>query len=234
MKRNESEKLDPEYIGLLARGLIKILVLLALMFMAAGRLDYWQGWVFSAIVLSHVAIAAIMFADRPDLAKERVRPGPGMKWWDKIFLVLIALSASAILVLGPLDAGRFGWTGPLPLSVYFTSYLLYLVSSSLTLWAMWTNRFFSSVVRIQSDRGQVVVESGPYRFVRHPGYVGGILLFVALPLMLGSIWALVPASLAIVLLIVRTHLEDHTLQQELAGYEAYAEQVRYRLLPRIW
>lgn len=102
------------------------------------------------------------------------------------------------------------------------------------LWAKWANRFFSSVVRIQTDRGQTVCKDGPYRFVRHPGYVGGLLFGMATPLALGSFWALIPAAVGAMLLIVRTYLEDRTLQEELPGYLEYTKEVRHRLLPRIW
>ena len=101
-------------------------------------------------------------------------------------------------------------------------------------WALWVNRFFSSVVRIQTDRGHKVVRNGPYRFVRHPGYAAGIVSLISLPLVLGSMWGLIPAGLMVLLLIIRTHLEDTTLQKELAGYVDYTKRVRYRLLPWIW
>ena len=101
-------------------------------------------------------------------------------------------------------------------------------------WAMTTNAFFSTAVRIQSDRGHTVCRSGPYRFVRHPGYVGAILMSLGTPLLLGSAWALIPAAAAMVLMVLRTHLEDDTLRAELPGYEDYAHDVRYRLVPRLW
>jgi protein-S-isoprenylcysteine O-methyltransferase Ste14 len=104
----------------------------------------------------------------------------------------------------------------------------------ITLWAIWINRFFSSVVRIQKERGQEVIQDGPYRFVRHPGYVGGILLALGNALVLGSLWALIPAGIMSLLLVIRTYLEDITLQRELPGYTDYTRKVKYRLLPWIW
>jgi len=228
------KQIDPEYIKIMIKGGIKLSILLALMFLAAGRIDYWQGWVFTGIIFIHVVIAAIVFLDAPDLAKERVKPGPGMKWWDKIFWVFFGTFSLTTFVVAPLDAGRFGWTSPLPMAVYILAYLIYILSVAIGIWAMRANRFFSSVVRIQSDRGQVVVESGPYRFVRHPGYVGGILMFVSLPLILGSVMGLIPGGVSIICLLIRTYLEDRTLQKELSGYADYTKKVKYRLLPGIW
>ncbi|MGZ9223107.1 MAG: methyltransferase family protein, partial [Anaerolineales bacterium] len=101
-------------------------------------------------------------------------------------------------------------------------------------WAMVENRFFSGVVRIQKDRGHHVISSGPYRFVRHPGYAGALWTYVFLPMLLDSIWALIPAFLVIGVLVLRTALEDKTLQEELPGYKEFARKTRYRLIPGIW
>jgi len=226
--------IDPAYRKIVIKGFIRLAVFLILIFVAAGRLDYWQGWIFSAVIMIYGLVAAFLFADSPDLARERVKPGPGTKWWDKIFWVFFAIFSLATVLVAVLDTGRFYWTPTQPGSVYILAYLTYLVSCGISLWAMRENRFFSSVVRIQKDRGQVVVSSGPYRFVRHPGYVGGILLYLALPLVFGSLAGLLPAAVSIVTLIIRTALEDITLQKELQGYQEYANKVKYRLLPGVW
>ena len=175
-----------------------------------------------------------MFINKTDLARERLKPGPGTKWWDKIFWVFYAPMFFAVFILASLDAGRFRWTAQLPLSVYIIGYIVYLLSQYITLWSMWVNKFFSTTVRIQTDRGQEVVQNGPYRFIRHPGYVGGILLAISSSLILGSLWGLIPAGGVVFLLIIRTYLEDITLQKELQGYSDYALKVKYRLLPGIW
>ena len=211
--------LDPEYKKIAIKGFIKLAVFLVLIFVAAGRLDYWQGWILAAIILIYSVVAFFLFADTPDLAKERMKPGPGTKWWDKIFWVFFAIFSLATIFVPVLDSGRFYWTPPLPGMVYILAYLAYLLSNAISLWAMRENRFFSSVVRIQEDRGQVVISSGPYQFVRHPGYVGGIILYLALPLTLGSLIGLIPAASSIVILVIRTYLEDITLQKELPGYQ---------------
>jgi len=118
--------------------------------------------------------------------------------------------------------------------VYVAAYIVLAVACAFSLWAMWTNRFFSSVVRIQTDRGHHVVQGGPYRLIRHPGYVGAILSVLSTAVVLGSLWSLIPAGLTTVLVSVRTALEDATLQRELPGYAEYASKVRYRLLPGVW
>lgn len=216
------------------RGILRFVAILAAMFILAGRMSYWQAWAYGTLGLLFGVVVAVLFAGKPDVIEERVRPGPGMKWWDKVFFVLYLPSFLAILVLASLDAGRFHWSPALPTGVYAGSYLLLVVAYAMVLWAMWTNRFFSSVVRIQTDRGQYVVQEGPYRFVRHPGYVGAIPLGLASAVALGSLWALIPAGLMTVAVVVRTALEGATLQRELPGYAEYARKVRYRLVPGVW
>jgi protein-S-isoprenylcysteine O-methyltransferase Ste14 len=139
-----------------------------------------------------------------------------------------------MMVLSILDAGRFHWQPQLPLSIILLGIFLFILGQFFFLWAKRTNMFFSSVVRIQTDRGQTVCKEGLYRFVRHPGYVGGILFGLASPLVLGSFWGLIPAILAAFCLIIRTLLEDKLLRKELPGYTEYTKEVRYRLIPGIW
>jgi protein-S-isoprenylcysteine O-methyltransferase Ste14 len=157
----------------------------------------------------------------------------GQKGWDRIVGGLWALASLAGLVVAGLDA-RFGWTAPFSLSVHVAGGLGYALGFALFSWAMASNAYFSTVVRIQKDRGHTVCTTGPYRFVRHPGYVGAILQSLVAPLLLGSLWSLIPGALAALLMIVRTALEDRTLQGELDGYRDYARRVRYRLLPGVW
>ena len=188
-----------------------------------------SGTIFLLVLISYIA-----FSNKTELIKEWVKPGPGTKWWDKVFCAFFIPSYSAIIIIASLDAGRFQWTTHLPVAVYIISYIAHLFSNFIILWSMWVNEFFSSIVRIQTDRGQEVVQNGPYRFVRHPGYIVGIILGISNALVLGSLWALIPAGFIMTLLIIRTYLEDNTLVKELAGYSDYAKKVRYRLLPGIW
>ncbi|MCE7990081.1 MAG: isoprenylcysteine carboxylmethyltransferase family protein [Caldilinea sp. CFX5] len=216
------------------RTVLGMLAVLLLVFGSAGRWDYWQGWLYFLLVLLTMGLMWLILPQDSTLVEERLSPGAGMKGWDGLYFALSTpLYLIALLVAG-LDVGRFGWTGPLPVWCYVLGVLLYLIGQGIFLWARYVNHFFSSVVRIQLDRGQTVCTDGPYRYVRHPGYVGGILFGLAAPLILGSVWALIPQALAALLLIWRTAREDRTLQAELPGYEQFMQQTRYRLLPGVW
>jgi protein-S-isoprenylcysteine O-methyltransferase Ste14 len=225
---------DMAYLRIVTRGIAAMLLMLAAMFLLAGRVNYWQGWVFSLASVARIVIASLLFAGHADLIKERMKPGPGTKWWDRVFYAIYVPLMLGILILGALDSGRFRWSPPLAWPMYAAGVLMHGAAHALNVWAMWENRFFSSTVRLQTDRGQQVILTGPYAFVRHPGYVGGILLAVSMALVLDSAWALAPALATIPLLAVRTFLEDRTLQRELPGYAEYASRVKYRLLPGVW
>jgi protein-S-isoprenylcysteine O-methyltransferase Ste14 len=217
-----------------ARALLAPTFIIALLFISAGSLDYWQGWVYVALTCLALLVTLWAMHDNPELIAERLQPGQGMKAWDKWYFALSTPLYIATLVAAGLDVGRFHWSGPIPLWGYLLAIVAYVLGQAVFLWAKRVNRFFSSVVRIQTDRGQQVCWDGPYRFIRHPGYVGGLLYGIATPLILGSTWALVPAGVAALLLVGRTVLEDRTLQRELLGYAAYTLVVRYRLLPAVW
>jgi protein-S-isoprenylcysteine O-methyltransferase Ste14 len=138
------------------------------------------------------------------------------------------------IILACIDGGRFKWSPALPFALYVVAIVLYVVGNFFFLWARTTNRFFSSVVRIQTDRGQTVCQEGPYRYVRHPSYLGGLLYTIVTPLLFGSVWAIIPVAATVALMIVRTALEDKTLELELSGYREYKEKVKYRILPHVW
>lgn len=225
---------EMSYFRIMVLGLARIAGLLVGVFIIAGRSDYWQGWVFSVINLVGFLVLAVLFSDKAELIRERVRPGPGTKWWDKLFFVFYIPAYLAIIIVAGLDGGRYEWTRRMNIIVYVLSCVVYVAGYSIMFWAMWVNRFFSSTVRIQTERGHTVVQDGPYKYVRHPGYVGGILVVLSTPLTLGSFWGLIPSAFVVLLLVVRTYLEDVTLQKELNGYCEYAAKVRYRLLPRVW
>ncbi len=129
---------------------------------------------------------------------------------------------------------RWQASGPVAPWLKWTALVLLIAGYAFSLWALIANRFFSTVVRIQRERGHTVVSSGPYRFVRHPGYAGGLLYYLMTPLLLGTLWGFVPVTLEIGLVVLRTALEDRTLQAELPGYADYARRVRYRLIPGVW
>jgi protein-S-isoprenylcysteine O-methyltransferase Ste14 len=156
------------------------------------------------------------------------------KVWDKVLAPLMALSVSFPLVIVAGLDHRFGWSPVFPLWLIVLGFLLISLGYGFAMWALIENRFFSSVVRIQVDRGHVVCNSGPYRIVRHPGYAGNMLALPGMVLALSSMWTLIPAAVALIIAVTRTALEDQTLQDELPGYRDYARRVRYRLIPRIY
>ncbi len=204
------------------------------LFLSSGRLGYWQGWVFLLVNLIFVALTARVLRNDFGLVAERLHPGRGMKWWDKgYFLFSTPLYGAAIVIAG-IDAGRRHWSPDPKTGFYLTGLVLYISGQGLFLWAKKVNPYFSSVVRIQAERGQSVCREGPYRFCRHPGYLGGLLFGLSTPVILGSYWALVPQALAAVLLVGRTLLEDRMLTKDLLWYAEYRQAVRSRLLPGVW
>lgn len=225
--------------AILARALIRFGMLLvlfpAILFGSAGTLDWPMGWAYIIVSLAFVVGGRIVLVRRsPDLALERARSGKGAKEWDKPLVMLVAvIGPLAALVVAGLDH-RFGWSPDIPLGVQVAALALTALATLFSTWAMLENRFFSGIVRIQKERGHHVIDTGPYRFVRHPGYLGGVIANLAGPLALGSLWALVAGVLLIAVTVYRTWREDHTLQEELDGYREYAQRVRYRLLPGVW
>lgn len=208
--------------------------LLALIFLPAGSITWGPGWVFVAVLVAAFGISALVLARvNPIIYRARSRFQPGTKTWDKALLAIVLPTMVAILPVAALDAGRFRWS-VVPDWVVVAGYVAAVVGIAVTAWAQAVNPFFEPGVRIQSERHHHVIGTGPYRFVRHPGYVAALMLFFGLALALGSFWALVPAALASAALVLRTFWEDQLLQAELPGYADYASHVRSRLLPGIW
>ena len=214
--------------------ILGVAMLVVLLFVAGGRLSYWQAWLYLSANVLFLGLTLWTLRDDASLRQERLFPGRGMKAWDKTYwLVSIPLYFLTIVTAG-VDAGRAHWTGRLPALIYALAVLAYGLGQSLTLWAKRVNHFFSSVARLQVDRGQTVCCEGPYRYVRHPGYLGGLVFGLSAPVLLGSLVALVPAALAALALVGRTVLEDGMLLDGLEGYRTYANGVKFRLVPRIW
>jgi protein-S-isoprenylcysteine O-methyltransferase Ste14 len=204
------------------------------LFWSAGRIDWWSAWAAIAVWLAfYTAMDITIFRLNPDLMAERLSPPKGAKTWDRAILSILRLTQLVRYILAGLDL-RYGWTSGFPLAAQITALIVCVLSYALLTWAMASNAFFSQIVRIQSDRGQAVVSGGPYRYVRHPAYIGMIIFELAMPTLLASWWAIIVSGLCAILLILRTALEDRTLHAELTGYVDYAHQVRYRLLPGIW
>lgn len=205
---------------------------LALLLLCAGRWDYGSAWVYVATGLLMSLLMRLVLRNNPELLEERHRPQPGAKAWDKRLLGIGFLLTLAMLVVAGLDARR---RHPhLSSPVFFTGLALSLLGMGIFLRALKENRFFSSVVRIQSDRDHAVCTTGPYRFLRHPGYLGMLIGTLGTPMLLLSPWSAIPASLFAIILIARTQLEDAVLQRELPGYRAYCQITRYRLIPGVW
>jgi protein-S-isoprenylcysteine O-methyltransferase Ste14 len=198
---------------------------------------WWEAWVFSALIIA-ASMGSRIWAERrhPGLLAERARFGkaPDVKPWDRVLAPLMAVSLSFPLVIVAGLDHRLGWSPALPTWLNLLGFILITIGYSFAGSALAENRFFSSMVRIQADRGHVVCDSGPYRIVRHPGYAGHILPLPGIVLALGSVWTRIPAAVALILIVARTALEDRTLQDELPGYRDYAGRVRYRLVPGIY
>jgi protein-S-isoprenylcysteine O-methyltransferase Ste14 len=200
------------------------------------RWDWWEAWTYAIVCILGFAISRLLAARRhPDLLVERARfmQHENTKQWDKILAPLVGLGSGLIPLVAGLDA-LFGWSPKFSLSVKALSLLTILLGYALASYALVENRFFSGMVRIQADRGHELVSSGPYRWIRHPGYAGALLAFIATPPFLDSRWAFLPAVLVTILLAFRTDLEDRTLRDELPGYDDYARRVPYRLVPGVW
>jgi protein-S-isoprenylcysteine O-methyltransferase Ste14 len=225
-----------------ARGIVarlgQIVVLLvfqaAILFLAAGRLNWIWAWVFLSIYLVSVAInGAVMIQTNPETIAERAHPRE-FEDWDKVVSGFWSLAQFiALPLVASLDM-RFGWTQEHGATWHLFGAVMFAAGLGLFGWAMITNAYFSSAVRIQTDRGQTVCRTGPYRVVRHPGYLGTLLQSLGIPFLLGSLWALIPVIMAAALMIIRTSLEDRTLQAKLPGYRDFVQAVHNRLIPGLW
>lgn len=210
---------------------VQFLVLAAILFISSGRLDWVWAWAYLGVGVGILALN--VFVMSPELIAERGEIKENVKGWDRVLGALIAvLTLGALMVMG-LDA-RFGWSPRLAGAIQLGGLVFLAMGQGLFSWAMASNKFFSGLVRIQKERGHTVVTGGPYRHIRHPGYVGYIISWLATSLALGSLWGLIPAGLVACLMVARTALEDKALLEELDGYRDYARQVRCRLLPGIW
>jgi len=205
--------------------------------LCGGDLDWRQAWIYSLIFFVAGIGGRIWTEQRhPGLMAERqnIEKIQSAKPWDKVLAPLMALSLSFPLVIVAGLDHLYGWSPEFPLWLIVLGFILILIGYAFSAWAFAENRFFSSVVRIQTDRGHAVCDTGPYRIVRHPGYAGNIPPLLGIVLALGSVWTLIPAAVALIIAVIRTSLEDQTLQEELPGYQDYARRVRYRLIPGIY
>ena len=220
-----------------ARLILVYLLVPATLFVCGGDIGWWQAWVFAVMIVA-VGIVSRAWGEQrhPGLMAERAKfyKALGVKPWDKVLSPLMAVSISFPLVIVAGLDHRYGWSPAFPLWLNLLGFILIAVGDTFASWAMAENSFFSGAVRIQTDRGHAVCDSGPYRIVRHPGYAGNALALPGIALALSSLWTLIPVAVALVITIIRTTLEDRTLQAELPGYREYAQCVRYRLVPGIY
>jgi protein-S-isoprenylcysteine O-methyltransferase Ste14 len=219
------------------RLVVVYLLIPLILLICGGDLGWWQAWLYSLLILA-AGIGGRMWAEQrhPGLTAERqnIENIQNAKAWDKVLAPLMAASIGfPVVIVAGLDH-RYNWSPEFPLWLIVIGFILISLGYAFAAWALAENRFFSSVVRIQTDRGHVVCDSGPYRFVRHPGYAGNILPLFGIVLALGSVWTLIPAAVASIITVIRTVLEDQALQEELQGYRDYTRRVRYRLIPGIY
>lgn len=223
---------------LLRKNLIMIFViffvLLALVFGSAGTIFWLNGWIliitfFCCICFNFIVLLKI----NPEVIKERSSIPKEAKKWDIVLVSLWTIAVLSSLVISGLDE-KYQWSKFISGYWIYFGIVLVILGDFFVLWAMVVNRWFTKVVAVQSDRGHQVITSGPYQYVRHPGYVGAVAIWIGTPLILGSLWAFLPVLISTLILVIRTKWEDDTLQEELAGYKNYAAKVKYRLIPGVW
>jgi protein-S-isoprenylcysteine O-methyltransferase Ste14 len=219
---------------LISGSVLTLLAFVVCLFLPAGTWAWPRGWLFSSVVIAaSIVFGLYLRRANPDVIAARVNRHEGTEGWDRWVLGLLIPALVSILPVAALDDGRFRWS-QVPWWACGIGYVLLITGLAGFTWAESVNKFFEPTVRIQADRGHTVIDTGPYAIIRHPGYVAAGLLVLGMPLALGSYWAMIPALLTCLLLVVRTVWEDRTLREELPGYEEYARRVRYRLIPGVW
>lgn len=223
-----------EKIKLLITGFVTNIVFTCILFVCAGRLNYTQGWIFLLVNILSTLMNYLTIRKNSELINERSKVGEGVKSWDKLLLGLSALTYLIIIVIAGFDSGRFNWSPNFNWIVSISGFVLIVIGQILFLTARSQNNFFSSVMRIQKERGHVVCDTGLYKIVRHPGYLGMIISLLAIPLITTSHWSIIPTLIAIILLLIRTSLEDKALINELDRYVEYTKKTHYKLIPFVW
>ncbi len=218
----------------LIRLFIGIIVFSTLLFLPADRLDWMEAWALLIIFFTYVIIlSAWGWRHDPHLMKERSKIIPEGEKWDKVIIVIYTILLFTLFITAGLDGGRFHWSTT-PLFLKVLGWMGFVFAMIIGWWVMSVNTYLSRSVRIQEERGHQVITNGPYRFIRHPMYVGAILYVLCIPMVLDSIWTFIPSTLIVILFIIRTALEDGTLIEKLPGYKEYTKSVRYRLIPFVW
>lgn len=220
--------------NLFLKQIIGALVFFSLIFISAGHIYYWQGIIYVSIGILMLILSYTALRIDPELMQERSKPGEGAKKWDKSILGLSLLATLGMYITAGLDSGRYHWSPPFHNYTYFTGAILTLSGQVIFLIAQKQNKFFSSTVRIQTERNHTVCDSGLYKLVRHPAYMGSLIQTIGFPMLFGSLWSIIPVCALMLMLLIRTYLEDKTLINELQGYKDYAKKIKYRLIPFVW
>jgi protein-S-isoprenylcysteine O-methyltransferase Ste14 len=223
-----------EKIKLLFRGLASVLIFSSILFACAGRINYTQGWIYFLTTFTTTLMSFFALRNKTALLKERSKVEKASKSWDKLLLGMSAIVFLITIILSGFDSGRYSWSPQLHWSFYLSGILLTIVGHSIFLAAQMQNQFFSTVVNIKTGGEHTVCDTGIYKLVRHPGYMGMTISLIGIPLLTGSLWSFIPTCIAIILLLTRTYLEDKTLKNELKGYLEYTNKTQYKLIPRIW
>lgn len=216
------------------KSFLGIIFFFVFMFIAAGKINYIFGWIYFVLSIFGLIINIITTKNNPDLLSERSTPKENVPAWDKKILGLLALLTIISYVVAGLDSGRFNWSPLFDIKIYLLGVFLTMLGQLIFAIAKYQNNFFSSMARIQTDRHHTICYTGLYKFVRHPGYLGMILSWLGFPIVLNSIYSILPVLLSIILISLRTNLEDKLLSQELKGYTAYRQKIKYHLIPFIW
>jgi protein-S-isoprenylcysteine O-methyltransferase Ste14 len=210
---------------------MSVIITLIILLVSAGIIKWIYAWIYTLASVLVIITNAFIFPT--ELISERGRKKENVEKWDKIITGIIIIPWFTLYIIAGLDI-RFGWSTEFALWIHITALITFILGNALVSWAMIANNYFSTSVRIQYDRGHTVSSGGPYRYIRHPGYIGMIIYLLSTPIILGSFWALIPAIMTVILFIIRTSFEDNTLKNKLEGYKEYAERVKYRLISGIW
>lgn len=212
--------------------MLALIVFVVAYVVSAGRANIVMSWIYFGLLIVNSIIVSLLMD--PDLVRERARPGKDSKRSDFLYAAILGrIGPLVTIVISGLDV-RFGWTHLQMKSGSIVAAAMMVLGLCLTDWAVIRNKYFSGVVRIQRERGHHVVSDGPYRFVRHPGYFGSMIYTLATPIILKSLWALIPAVGVAVIIVLRTANEDRILADELEGYREYSRRVTHKLIPLVW
>jgi protein-S-isoprenylcysteine O-methyltransferase Ste14 len=223
---NKTKAIVASYIG--------VLVYAGFVFLGAWKLAYWQGLLYLALAVAGTTLSHVLVPSGSDVTEQRAREAQAGQSWDRQLLGAYFMASLATFLTAGLDSGRFGWSGHVPMGVTIAGAALMLLGQAVFAVAKRENEFFSSTVRIQTERGHHVCDTGLYRSVRHPGYLGMLMSLLAFPLVMNSYWAFAPTLVGAAILLIRTALEDRFLVQELPGYDDYVTRTRWRLVPGVF